>query len=70
MKAENKILEKEKQRKKGTVCEQALLFPTLEAISEMGTSFRRNNFTWDRLGGQAIVMIGRRYSRQPLTNHK
>jgi len=70
MKAENKMLDKEKNTAKGTACEQALLFPTPETIREMGTSFRRNDFTWDRLGGQAIVMIGRRYSRQPLTNHK
>ena len=32
-------------------------FPTQETIREMGTSFRRNHF-WDRLGGQALVMIG------------
>ena len=44
-------------------------FLTPETIREMGTSFRRNHF-WDRLGGQAIVMIGWWYSRQPLTNHK
>ena len=44
-------------------------FPTQETIREMGTSFRRNHF-WDRLGGQALVMIGWWYSRQPLTNHK
>ena len=25
---------------------------------------------WDRLGGQASVMIGQWHSRQPLTNHK
>ena len=43
-------------------------FPTQETIREMGTSFRRNHF-WDRLGGQALVMIGWWYSRQPLTNH-
>ena len=35
----------------------------------MGTSFRCNDF-WVRLGGQTLVMIGRWYSRQPLTNHK
>ena len=34
----------------------------------MGTSFRRNDL-WDRLVGQASVMIGR-WSRQLLTNHK
>ena len=35
----------------------------------MGTSVGLNDF-WDRLGGQALVIIGRWYSRQPLTNHK
>ena len=35
----------------------------------MGTSFRCNDFR-DRLGGQALLMIGGWYSRQPLTNHK
>ena len=25
---------------------------------------------WDRLGGQELIMIGRLYSSQPLTNHK
>jgi len=35
----------------------------------MRLSFRRNDF-WDHLGGQALVMIGRWYSRQPLTNQK
>ena len=34
----------------------------------MDTRFERNDF-WDRLGEQALVMIGRWYSRQPLTNH-
>ena len=34
----------------------------------MGTCFRRNDCR-DCLGGQALVMIGRWYSRQPLTNH-
>ena len=34
----------------------------------MATNFTRNDF-WDHLGGQALVMIGRWYSRQPLTNH-
>ena len=44
-------------------------FPTPETVRQMGTSFRCNHF-WDRLGGQALVMIGWWYSRQPLTNHK
>ena len=35
----------------------------------MGTSFVCRDFL-DRLGGQALVMIGQWYSRQPLTNHK
>ena len=39
----------------------------VETIRGMGTSFRHNDF-WDHLGGQALVMIGRWYSRQPLTN--
>ena len=34
----------------------------------MGTIFQCNDFL-DRMGGQALVMIGRWYSRQPLTNH-
>ena len=34
----------------------------------MGKGFRRNDF-WDHLGGKALVMIGRWYWRQPLTNH-
>ena len=42
---------------------------TLGTVGRMGTSFGRNDF-WDRLGGQALVMIGRWYLRQPLTNHK
>ena len=40
----------------------------VETIRGMGTSFRHNDF-WDHLGGQALVMIGRWYSRQPLANH-
>ena len=35
----------------------------------MGTSFARSDF-WDGLVGQALAMIGRWYSRQPLTNQK
>ena len=38
-----------------------------DTIRGMG-SFRRNDF-WESLVGQALVMIGRWYSRQPLTNH-
>ena len=48
--------------------ENALPLP-LDTIRGMDTRFRRSN-VWDRLGGQAVVMIGRWYSRQPLTNHK
>ena len=32
-------------------------FPTADTIRGMGTSFRRNDF-WDRLGGQAVLVIG------------
>ena len=35
----------------------------------MGTSFVCRDFL-DRLGGEALVMICRWYSRQQLTNHK
>ena len=42
---------------------------TPETMRGMGTSFRCNDF-WDSLGGQTLVMIGRWYPRQPLTNHK
>ena len=35
----------------------------------MGTSFGRSAF-WDRSGGQALVMIGRWFSRQLLANRK
>ena len=38
-------------------------------LGRMGTSFGRSDF-WDRSGGQALVMIGRWFSRQPLTNRK
>ena len=34
-----------------------------------GYNFRRNDF-WVRLGGQALVVIGRWCSRQPGTNHR
>ena len=43
-------------------------FPTPETRGRMGTSFRCSDFS-DRLGGQALVVIGRWHSRQPLTNH-
>ena len=46
-----------------------LKFPTSETCRRIGTSFGRSD-VWDRLSGQALVMIGRWYSRQPLTNHK
>ena len=45
---------------------ESLQFPTPETRGRISTSFRRNHFR-DRLGGQALVMIGRWYSRQPLT---
>ena len=48
---------------------QVTKFPTSETLGEVGTSYVRSDF-WDRLGGQALVMIGQLYSRQPLTNHK
>ena len=35
----------------------------------MGTSFGRSAF-WDRSGGQALVMIGRWFSRQLLASRK
>ena len=37
-------------------------FPTSETIGRMGTSFWRSNFL-GFVGGQAVVKIGRRYSR-------
>ena len=43
--------------------------PALETIGRMGTSFGRNDF-WNGIGGQALVIIGRWFPRQPLTNHK
>ena len=45
------------------------LVSTTEAIRGMGTSFRRNDF-WVRLGRQVLVLIVRRCSRQPGTNHR
>ena len=42
---------------------------TSETLGRMGTSFACSDF-WDCLGGQVLVLIGRWYSRQPLTNHK
>ena len=38
-------------------------------LRRMGTSFGRSAF-WDRSGGQALVMIGRWFSRQPSANRK
>ena len=35
----------------------------------MGTSFGISDFL-DRLGRQELIIIGRWYSGQPLTNHK
>ena len=40
--------------------------PTSKTQVRMGTTFGRSGF-WGRLGGQTVVMIGRWYSRQPLT---
>ena len=40
-----------------------------ETLRRMGMSFGCSEL-WDRLGGQALVMIGQWHSRQPLTNHK
>ena len=48
-------------------CERLSL--TSETSKKMGTTFGISDF-WDRLGGQELYMIGRWYSRQPLTNHK
>ena len=42
---------------------------TTDTIRGMGTSFQRNDF-WVRLGGQALVVIGRWCSGQPGTNHR
>ena len=39
-------------------------FPASETHMRMGTSSGCSDFC-NRLGGQALVMIGRRYSRQP-----
>ena len=64
MKAGNKILDKEKIRPKVKLRASSPI-PTPETIREMGTSFLHNDFTWDRLGGEGIVMIGRWYSRKP-----
>ena len=41
-----------------------LLLPTSETLGRMGTRFGSRDF-WDRLGAQALTMIGRWYSRQP-----
>ena len=42
-------------------------FKTRGKRERMGKSFGRSDF-WHHFGGQALVMIGRWYSRQPLTN--
>ena len=55
--------------KKITRVSTFILFATPETLRGMGTSFLREDF-WDRVGGQALVMIGRWYSRQTLTNQK
>ena len=39
------------------IIEKTSQFPTPETIREMGTGFRRNDF-WNRLGGQAVLVIG------------
>ena len=38
-------------------------------LRRMGTSFGHSD-CWDRIGRQALVMIGQWYSRRPLTNHR
>ena len=40
---------------------------TSKTRGRMGTSFGHSDF-WDHFGGQALVMIGGWYSRQPLTS--
>jgi len=42
-------------------------FKTRGKRERMGKSSERSDF-WDHFGGQALVMIGGWYSRQPLTN--
>ena len=39
-----------------------------DTIRGMGKRIPRNDF-WESLVGQALVLIGRWYSRLPLTNH-
>ena len=39
-----------------------------DTIGGMGTRILRNDF-WESLVGQALILIGRWYSGQPLTNH-
>ena len=43
--------------------------PLFDTLGRTGSSFGCSDF-WDGLGGQALVMIGRWYSRQTSTNHK
>ena len=38
-------------------CPRFPLFPTPETIGRLGISFRPND-AWDRLGGQALLIIG------------
>ena len=44
-------------------------YPTSKTLGRMGTNSGRSDF-WDRLGGQALVMIGRWYSKESLTDHR
>ena len=58
-----------KNRRLGTRLLSSLstaVFPT-EIIRRMGTSFECSD-SFNHLGGQKLVMIGRWYSRQPFTN--
>jgi len=48
---------------RGRAVGEKIQFPTPESLRGMGTRLRGR-------GGQALIMIGRWYSRQPLTNHK
>ena len=56
----------------GTLIQICLFFHELNiphSLGRMGTSPEHSDF-WIVWGGQAFVMIGRWYSRQPLTNFK
>lgn len=48
---------------------QETVLPTSETHGRMGTNFGRGDF-WDCLGASALVMFGRWYPSQSLTNHK